>query len=59
MPFPLSAEQKQTAFWLAVWAAFLFLLITPGPALTLLPAVLMVALRHLQRHYLSSSFYNA
>jgi predicted PurR-regulated permease PerM len=34
MPFPLSAEQKQTAFWLAVWAAFLFLLITLGPVLT-------------------------
>jgi predicted PurR-regulated permease PerM len=34
MPFPLSVEQKQTAFWIAVWAAFLFLLITLGPVLT-------------------------
>ena len=34
MPFPLSVEQKQTAFWVAVWAAFLFLLITLGPVLT-------------------------
>ncbi|WP_256078000.1 AI-2E family transporter [Massilia sp. YIM B04103] len=34
MPFPLSSEQKQTAFWVAVWLAFLFLLITLGPVLT-------------------------
>ena len=34
MPFPLSVEQKQTAFWLAVWAAFVFLLIALGPVLT-------------------------
>ncbi|MFC0167220.1 AI-2E family transporter [Pseudoduganella danionis] len=34
MPFPLTLEQKQTAFWLAVWAAFFFLLVTLGPILT-------------------------
>jgi predicted PurR-regulated permease PerM len=34
MPFPLTLEQKQTAFWLAVWAAFFFLLVTLGPVLT-------------------------
>jgi predicted PurR-regulated permease PerM len=34
MPFPLSAEQKQTAFWMAVWLGFLFLLILLGPVLT-------------------------
>ena len=34
MPFPFTAEQKQTAFWVAVWCAFLFLLITLGPILT-------------------------
>ncbi|MES2740648.1 MAG: AI-2E family transporter [Pseudomonadota bacterium] len=34
MPFPLTLEQKQTAFWVAVWLAFVFLLITLGPVLT-------------------------
>jgi len=34
MPFPLTVEQKQTAFWIAVWAAFFFLLVTLGPILT-------------------------
>jgi predicted PurR-regulated permease PerM len=34
MPFPLSVEQKQTLFWVAVWLAFLFLLVTLGPVLT-------------------------
>jgi len=34
MPFPLSVEQKQTLFWVAVWLAFLLLLITLGPVLT-------------------------
>ena len=34
MPFPFTLEQKQTAFWVAVWLAFLFLLITLGPVLT-------------------------
>jgi predicted PurR-regulated permease PerM len=34
MPFPLTQEQKQTVFWVAVWLAFLFLLITLGPVLT-------------------------
>ena len=46
MPFPLSLEQKQTAFWVAVWIAFLFLLITLGPVLTpfLAAAILAYAL---------------
>jgi len=34
MPFPLSAEQKQTLFWVSVWAAFFFLLWVLGPVLT-------------------------
>ena len=34
MPFPLTVEQKQTAFWIVVWAAFFFLLVTLGPMLT-------------------------
>ena len=34
MPFPFTAEQKQTAFWVAVWLAFSFLLVTLGPILT-------------------------
>src|SRR5262249_47572263 len=34
MPFPLSSEQKQTAFWAAVWLGFVFLLVTLGPVLT-------------------------
>lgn len=34
MPFPLTVEQKQTAFWVVVWAAFFLLLVTLGPMLT-------------------------
>ncbi|HJU98945.1 MAG TPA: AI-2E family transporter [Burkholderiaceae bacterium] len=34
MPFPLSVEQKQTAFWIAVWLAFVLLLVALGPVLT-------------------------
>jgi predicted PurR-regulated permease PerM len=46
MPFPFTAEQKQTAFWVAVWLAFLFLLVTLGPILTpfLAAAILAYAL---------------
>src|SRR5476649_1805920 len=46
MPFPLSVEQKQTAFWVAVWAAFFLLLVTLGPVLTpfLAAAILAYAL---------------
>jgi predicted PurR-regulated permease PerM len=46
MPFPFTAEQKQTAFWVAVWLAFSFLLITLGPILTpfLAAAILAYAL---------------
>ena len=34
MPFPFTAEQKQTAFWLTVWLAFIGLLFALGPVLT-------------------------
>ncbi|MBA5606867.1 AI-2E family transporter [Duganella sp. FT3S] len=34
MPFPFSVEQKQTAFWIAVWLAFVLLLVALGPVLT-------------------------
>ncbi|PHV04811.1 AI-2E family transporter [Janthinobacterium sp. BJB412] len=46
MPFPLSLEQKQTAFWIAAWGAFLLLLLALGPVLTpfLAAAILAYAL---------------
>jgi predicted PurR-regulated permease PerM len=31
MPFPLTPDQKQTAFWLLVWLAFILLLVALGP----------------------------
>jgi len=34
MPFPFSPEQKQTAFWLGIWLAFVVLLYALGPVLT-------------------------
>jgi predicted PurR-regulated permease PerM len=34
MPFPFSPEQKQTAFWLGLGAAFVLLLFALGPVLT-------------------------
>jgi predicted PurR-regulated permease PerM len=34
MPLPLTPEQKQTAFWLTLWLAFLLLLYALGPVLT-------------------------
>src|SRR5476649_9625 len=43
MPFPLTVEQKQTAFWVAVWLAFLLLLITLGPVLTPFLAAAIIA----------------
>lgn len=43
MPFPLSAEQKQTAFWVAVWLAFVFLLFSLGPVLTPFLAAAIIA----------------
>ena len=43
MPFPLSVEQKQTAFWVAVWAAFFFLLFMLGPVLTPFVAAAILA----------------
>jgi predicted PurR-regulated permease PerM len=43
MPFPLSVEQKQTVFWVAVWAAFFLLLITLGPVLTPFLAAAIIA----------------
>ncbi len=46
MPFPLTQDQKQTAFWVAVWLAFLLLLVALGPVLTpfLAAAILAYAL---------------
>ncbi len=34
MPFPFTPEQKQTAFWLGLWLAFVVLLYALGPVLT-------------------------
>lgn len=34
MPFSLTPEQKQTAFWLALWLAFIVLLYTLGPIMS-------------------------
>jgi predicted PurR-regulated permease PerM len=34
MPFSFTPEQKQTAFWLALWLAFVVLLYALGPVLT-------------------------
>jgi predicted PurR-regulated permease PerM len=34
MPFSFTPEQKQTAFWLALWLAFIFLLYTLGPIMS-------------------------
>ena len=34
MPFPLTPEQKQTAFWLVLWLAFVLLLYALSPVLT-------------------------
>jgi predicted PurR-regulated permease PerM len=34
MPFSFTPEQKQTAFWLGLWLAFLMLLYALGPVLT-------------------------
>ncbi len=34
MPFPYTPEQKQTAFWLALWLGLVFLLYALGPILT-------------------------
>jgi len=46
MPSALTPEQKQTAFWLALWFAFLVLLYALGPVLTpfLAAAILAYAL---------------
>ena len=43
MPFPLSAEQKQTAFWVALWLAFVLLLVALGPILTPFIAAAIIA----------------
>jgi predicted PurR-regulated permease PerM len=34
MPFSLTPDQKQSAFWLAVWLALVVLLYALGPVLT-------------------------
>lgn len=46
MPIPFTLEQKQTAFWVAVWLVFVFLLVSLGPVLTpfLAAAILAYAL---------------
>jgi predicted PurR-regulated permease PerM len=46
MPFSLTPDQKQSAFWLAVWAAFFLLVYALGPVLTpfLAAAILAYAL---------------
>src|SRR6185369_6693642 len=43
MPFPLLAVQKQTLFWVSVWAAFFFLLWVLGPVLTPFMAAAIIA----------------
>jgi predicted PurR-regulated permease PerM len=43
MPFPFTVEQKQSAFWIAVWLAFFFLLVTLGPVLTPFLAAAIIA----------------
>ena len=43
MPFPLSVEQKQTAFWIALWLAFVLLLVALGPVLTPFIAAAIIA----------------
>lgn len=43
MPFPFTLEQKQTAFWLAVWLAFVALLWALGPVLTPFAAAAILA----------------
>ena len=43
MPFPFTLEQKQTVFWVSVWLAFLFLLVTLGPVLTPFVAAAILA----------------
>src|SRR5438094_617711 len=55
MAFSLSSEQKQSAFWLALWLAFALLLYALGPILTpfIAAAILAYALNgavdHLER----------
>ncbi|KFI06042.1 hypothetical protein [Massilia sp. BSC265] len=73
MPFFLSPEQKQSAFWLALGLMVALLLYTLGPILppfmfvAAVPvvlarvrvAVLEAVCRYARSHYLGSSFYNA
>jgi predicted PurR-regulated permease PerM len=49
MPFSLTSEQKQTAFWLSVWLCFVLLLVALGPILTpfIAAAILAYALNGL------------
>ncbi len=49
MPFSLTPEQKQTAFWLSVWLCFIALLYALGPILTpfIAAAILAYALNGL------------
>ena len=74
MPLSLSPEQKQPAFWLVLWLACGLLLhaVDPNPTPFIAAVIVMlaslaaagalvpmVAFKHLKRHYLRSSFYNA
>lgn len=43
MPFSFTPEQKQTAFWLALWLAFIFLLYTLGPIMSPFVAAAILA----------------
>jgi hypothetical protein len=55
MPFSFTPDQKQTAFWLAIWLACGLLF----PALGRLFTPVGAAAVHLRHHDLGSSFYNA
>jgi len=43
MPLLLTPEQKQTAFWLAIWLGFILLLVALGPVMTPFIAAAIIA----------------
>ena len=72
MPLSLTAQQKQTAFWLVLWLAFGMLIYAPGPLMSSFVASAIVAyalsggVDYLDQrrmtmltHYLRSGFHNA
>ena len=75
MPLPMTAQQKQTAFWLLLWLAFVLLIYALGPMMLpfVASAILAYALaggvdyldqRRIGRmtiltQYLRGGFYNA